>query len=219
MTTTEIIQYYVNLLIIEYATLPRARATIETQVTPVVMPQADINDPTLPLAVLDGFNLFGDNIAVGAQLDVIGKYVGASRIGYNLSMQVILSDAEYLKLIHFAILYNNNGSSLADIQAIIAEVFPGEMFVYDYTNMHMSYLISSSAGSKNLFEMMITQGFLPRPMGVMLDSVVYAPVDVTKLFRLRTYAAAAPVGSSPMNTYASYSLNSPMLSYADALPI
>ena len=73
MTNEELADYYASLLILQYATKPKAVATIQTTVTPVIMNQ-------LPTAIQDGFDL---DTAVGVQLDTMGKYVGASRRGYT----------------------------------------------------------------------------------------------------------------------------------------
>jgi hypothetical protein len=65
-----LIDYYTNLLIIQYHNKPKARATIEAMIT-----EGMIYD--LAILVRDGFNL---ETAVGAQLDIIGKYVGVNRV-------------------------------------------------------------------------------------------------------------------------------------------
>ena len=85
MTTDELIQYYVNLLVIEYKTLPNATATIQLLVTDVVADQ-------IYNSVLNGFNisstlntLYGLSTAIGAQLDVVGEYVGAQRALFGFS--------------------------------------------------------------------------------------------------------------------------------------
>ena len=75
MTTAELINYYVNLLIIQYKTLPNAQGTIQTVVTDVVADQ-------IYATVRDGFDI---NTAVGAQLDILAGYVGAPRTIYNYS--------------------------------------------------------------------------------------------------------------------------------------
>ena len=65
-----LIDYYTNLLIIQYHNKPKARATIEAMIS-----EGMIYD--LAILVRDGFNL---ETAVGAQLDIIGKYVGVNRV-------------------------------------------------------------------------------------------------------------------------------------------
>lgn len=75
MTTDELIQYYSNLLAIQYKTLPNAVGTINALATEVVADQ-------IYSQVLNGFQL---STAIGAQLDVLAQYVGAPReiFGYS----------------------------------------------------------------------------------------------------------------------------------------
>ncbi len=131
-------------------------------VTPVI---TEI-DETLPNAVMNGFNLIGDNIAVGAQLDILGKYVGVSRTGQGFTTQITLDDADYLTLIQLAIIKNNSGSSLETIVGLLYQFFGGEIVVYDYQDMVIEYSISSSIGSDGLLQLMVTEGLLPKPMAV-----------------------------------------------------
>jgi hypothetical protein len=89
MTTEEIIEYYTQLLIIQYATKGKAVATIRALVDPVVMDQL----PSLVQAA------YGLDSAVGVQLNVLGKYAGVSRNGYNFDGPVTLSDDDYRTII------------------------------------------------------------------------------------------------------------------------
>ncbi|MDR2674459.1 MAG: DUF2612 domain-containing protein, partial [Opitutaceae bacterium] len=68
MTLDEVIQYYVDLLIIQYRQKPRARATVAAFVRAAV---AD----GLPPALADAFDI---DTASGAQLDILAKYIGVS---------------------------------------------------------------------------------------------------------------------------------------------
>ncbi len=84
MDTSAIVSYYVNLLAVQYHMLPRAMATIQALATEVVADQ-------IVAQVQNGYNLFPANgypAAIGAQLDVIGEYVGAPRtiFGYDPSI-------------------------------------------------------------------------------------------------------------------------------------
>lgn len=65
----QIVEYYINLLIIQYNNKPNARATIEAFV------RAVLADGIL-MDVRDAYSV---ETAVGVQLDVIGKYVGVNR--------------------------------------------------------------------------------------------------------------------------------------------
>lgn len=206
MTTQDLINYYANLLILQYLGQPRAYATIQTLVTPVIMDQ-------LPTQVMNAYNLLGTNPAVGVQLDVIGKYAGVKRSGNGTNGPITLNDAEFLILIQIAILKNNSGSSLATIQSLLNQFFPGQILVFDYQNMQMSYLISTSLGSQNLIQLVVSEGLLPKPMAVGL-SIIYAPI-ITTFFGFRTYFVNT-INNSPFNSYSSYQMNRPWLSYADA---
>lgn len=172
-------------------------------------------DVTLPIAVQDAYNLFGPNIAKGVQLDVLGKYAGVSRTGNTFVGPVTLGDSDFTSLIQLAILKNSSGSSLATIQALLHMFFPDEILVFDYANMQMSYLVSSTLGSQDFIEIAITEGLLPKPMAVGLASVIFAPI-ITTFFGFRTYELPA-FNSSPFNDYASYQTDWPWLTYADAI--
>lgn len=65
-----LIAYYVALLIIQYASMPKANAVIAALIAKLM-----IYD--LAVSVRDGYNL---DTAVGAQQDILGKYAGVSRI-------------------------------------------------------------------------------------------------------------------------------------------
>lgn len=65
----DIIDYYVNLLIIQYNNQPKARATIELFATQIAA-------NGILFDIRDGYDI---DTAVGVQLDVLGKYVGVDR--------------------------------------------------------------------------------------------------------------------------------------------
>jgi hypothetical protein len=69
-TLTEILDYYQSLMARQYADLPRASANIRNYV-------AQANGENFLPQLDQAFNL---DTAVGAQLDIIGKYIGVSRI-------------------------------------------------------------------------------------------------------------------------------------------
>lgn len=69
VTVQGIVDYYVNLLIIQYHNKPKAKAMIDLFVSQLIA-------SGIIFDVRDGYNL---ETAVGKQLDVIGKYVGVNR--------------------------------------------------------------------------------------------------------------------------------------------
>ncbi len=165
MTDQDLIDYYANLLILQYLGKPNAFATIQALVKMVIMNQ-------LPLAVQGAFDMNGS--ASGVQLDVLGKYAGVTRTGYNLQgLPITLDDADFFTLIRLAIVTNSAESDLNTIQTILNFFFPNELFVFDHKEMRMSYLIDSSIGTQNLIELFITEGLLPKPMGVQLSAPIY----------------------------------------------
>jgi hypothetical protein len=195
MTTNEIINYYANLLIVQYANKPKAYATIQTLVGPVIMDQ-------LPTQVQDAY---GVDTAVGVQLDILGKYVGVTRTASGLGLSVTLNDTDFRTLIKFAIALNNNGSSMADIVDALDSFFPNSIYVFDHLTMRMTFILDSDLGSVDLINSILIQNLLPKPMGVR-KTVIYNPVIV--FFGMRTYYAAT-TNISPFNSYA----NSPQPTY------
>ena len=76
MTTQEIIDFYVDLLIAQYSNKPRARGTVAAYVSEVVANK-------IFTQVRDAFDL---DTAVGLQLDVLGSYRGVPRNVFTLTL-------------------------------------------------------------------------------------------------------------------------------------
>jgi hypothetical protein len=192
--------------------------TLATSGAVTVTITATETETTLPLALANAFNInpaLGPT-AVGVQLDTVGKYAGVTRSGFGLIGQSItLGDADFLTLIQFATVFNSSGSSLAGIQNLLLSYFANEVYVFDYANMHMSYLVNSSIGSQDLVQLLITEGFLPKPMGVQLTVTTYAPV-INKFFGFRTYLLPG-FNVEPFNSYTSYNFTWPWLSYQNGI--
>ncbi len=84
MTTQDLIDYYVNLLIIQYATHPKARATVAAFVETVIQDQ-------IASQVGEGFGFsvtpgLQPTSAQGVQLDAVASYRGAQRKIYGLDI-------------------------------------------------------------------------------------------------------------------------------------
>lgn len=199
--------YYANLLIMQYRGKPKASAEIKSLVYPVIMNQ-------LPAKIQEAFNL---DSAVGRQLDTLGKYAGVVRTANFASGPVPLTDDDFRTLIKMAILTNNSDGTLQNIELLLSVFFPGEIYVTDFQNMRLSYLISSTVGSQTLAKFFIAEGLLPKPMGVHLAQTIYVP-NPNNLFGFRTYQAPA-ANASPFNSVQNYHLNYPWLSYAQAITL
>ena len=205
MTDTEIIKYYVDLLLMQYRNQPKARGHVEAFVTEVIA-NKNITE------VLNGFDI---ETSVGNQLDLLAKYVDTQRTGETFSGDATLNDADFRQLIKIVIAKNNLGSSLYDIAKFLNDYFSNNILVFDSTNMQMSYFIDKALGSQDLAEIFVKDEKLPKPMGVQLGSVIYAN-DITSFFGMRTYNLD-PANNSPFNTYSNYNTNWPWLSYDDTL--
>lgn len=206
MTNQEIIDYYADLLILQYKGKDNAYATIQALATMVVMNQ-------LPLSIENAFEI---DTAVGVQLDVVGKYAGISRYQNDFTGPVTLTDADFRLLIKIKIIQNNAGSSLSDIQTLLEFFFSGALMVYDYKSMRLSYTFDSGAASTSLAEVFVNAGLLPKPMGVQLSVLISVP-DPSILFGFRTYYAPA-FNATPFNRYPNgFNVTWEWLSYADGV--
>jgi hypothetical protein len=205
MTNEEIIKYYADLLIIQYLGKSKAYAHAETLADMAVMGQVPV----------DVANAYDINTAEGVQLDVIGKYIGLSRHGFDFDGPITLDDVNYRQALRIKILQNNYGSSLADIQDFLFRFFNGQMFVFDYLLMRIGYFINADFGDLTLVEFFIRGNLLPKPMGVQLSATIYNPTN-EDYYGWRTYAHEA-VNSSPMNDYDDYQMDYPWLDYNNAV--
>lgn len=205
MTDLEIEEHYANLLLLQYRGKPKAYATVLALVKPVIMQQ-------LPQAVNDAFDI---NTAIGTQLDVLGKYLGLSRYGYDFAGQLTLTDDQYRTMLEMMIVYNQMGDSLYDIQTFLVTYFPNCFLVFDYQNMHMSYFYTQVDGANVLAEFFFRANLLPRPMGVGIGFTVDVPTT-NNFFGCRTYDLPAH-NVHGFNTYTAYDTGCPILDYDYAL--
>lgn len=211
MDTTDITDYYASLLILQYQAKTKASATIKGVTTPIVMDQ-------LPTQIQNAFNLdiaLGP-VAVGKQLDILGKYMGGVRVGFNFSGATTLNDADFLTYLHILIARNSLASDQASIQAFLQAYFPGVVQEFDHLSMRLSYMYLAAIGVNPVAEFFIKAGQLPKPLGVQLSTLTYNPT-LLNFFGFRTYAHAG-VNVSPFNTYAS-TVTAPWLSYTNGIQI
>lgn len=201
-TTEELSEYYAKLLIIQYLQKPKAYATAKAIAYPVLMDQ-------VPIAIK---NAFDPSTAVGEQLDWIGKYVGITRRGNSLSGPITLGDSDFRTLIKLVMIKNYSGSSLYEIQSLIALNFPNQITVSDNQVMGLNYVLIDSLGTSDLLEILSTGGYLPAPMGVQV-SVVVVPDLTVPYYGWRTYLAADP-DVAPFNSYQFPVYSNVWLSYA-----
>lgn len=87
-TVQSLVDYYVNLLIIQYNQKPNARAEMGLYVSNLL---AD----AVMLDVLNGYDI---ETAVGVQLDVLGKYVGVDRFYLQLELENFFAFTTYSEI-------------------------------------------------------------------------------------------------------------------------
>ncbi len=207
MTTLEILEYYAKLLIIQYRDKPKAFATIKLLASLVVMDQ-------LPNDVMSAFDI---DTAVGAQLDILGKYAGVQRRALTFSGWIELDDDDFRVMVKMKFIQNQSDNTLYSIQNLLFTFFPDVIRVFDHKDMRMSYFFDSSVGSEQLAEAFIVQGSLPKPMGVQLSSLIYS-ANIDNLFALADYDVT-PVGLSGFNDYDAPVTDTHWLGYDDAISI
>jgi hypothetical protein len=204
-STADLSNLYANLLIMQYNSKPKAYATIAGTVLPYLMDQ-------LPNQILNAYNINPalGSVAVGAQLDILGEYIGVERTVNGPNGPVALSDTDFLTLMRFTIIKNTTNSSLAQIVSLLIAFFPNQVFITDSTNMSIEYTIVENLGSANLLYALENGGYLPVPMGVGF-SVVLIPSYTNPFFSFSTYST--PSTGAAFNSYFNFLLNTPFLTY------
>ena len=180
MTYDEQLQYYSDLLIIQYKGQPKAQATVQA-----VARQALCDN--IAITIRDSF---GVDTAIGVQLDVIGKYAGVTRNVLTLTGGLTLSDDDFRTLIYMALARKSCQGSLYSIDLILQTFFGNSITVFDHADMTMGYFFNADIGTVALLEAFVRLDLLPRPMGVSLSSLIYA-VGITNVFGFGSYFAPA----------------------------
>ena len=195
------VQTYQGLITSEYAEQPNYQAVIALSVSIYVRIQSLLNS-MIPL-----FDL--GTPPVGNQLDIIGQWVGVSRIinnpyggifftwdgtkaqGWDYgvwqspdspSAIVSLPDDLYLTLILAKIAQNNWDGTTESIYITWAQLFPGvTLLIQDYQNMSFAVAIEGVVPD-SLTLALLTGGYLvPRPEGVKITEY-FVPVNTGPLF-------------------------------------
>lgn len=153
MTDREkLVNYYINLLILQYNTAPLVRGTIKKLVEQVL-------GSLISKEIEDGFNI---ETSVGKQLDILGKYLNIER--YQLGYRNITDD-EMRILIKLMIIKNNSFSSTKDIVDALWSLFGNDIKITDNKDMTFTYELSENI-NELMQKLLIDNDWLPRPMGV-----------------------------------------------------
>lgn len=203
-TSADFQEYYADLLILQYKTLPKARATIKALVKEAV------SDGIL-LDVLDGFNI---DTAVGKQLDILGKYIGLKRqvrVNIGSSDTNILTDQQYRLLLKLKLISNTNFSSTSQIRSALYQLFPNDIRLFDNRTMLYEYQLSTLFN--DLVNVILAEELLPLPMGLGITVNV-----VPDLLELYGYYGYDGLNDNP-NGYSTYTdgFRGKFLSYGDEM--
>lgn len=187
---------YLNLITSEHRDKPKFTAMVALDVSPLVRIQ------NLLESLIPGYDL---DLAIGAQLDVIGKWAGVSRniavpvtgvffswdddasLGWDYGIWfnendpgsiVSLPDDVYRTLIRAKIAANNWDGTVEGAYAIWEIMFP-DLFILiqDHQNMTMAFiLVGHTVDSLTLA--LLTGGYIPlKPEGVLVSSYVVPAND------------------------------------------
>lgn len=156
---SDLITYYVNKLILQYAGKAKATATIHALVEKIV-----IYD--ILVAIRDGFNI---DTTVGKQLDIIGKYTGISRALYSS-----LSDDDFRTLVKFSIAKHYTNGSLKEIDTVLYNFFSDKIIVFD--NYDSTMIIEYDSSLEAIVEIAKTNNIVPKPAGIGLTLTVFTDV-------------------------------------------
>lgn len=202
----DIVNYYVNLLILQYRNKTKASATIS------LLAEQGLVD-LLPLQINSAFSI--DN-SVGAQLDTLGVYAGVTRSASVDGVVISLNDTDFRSLIKMSIAKNTYFSSLYDIQNLINTFFPDVLYVFDFKNMAIGYFLDTSAGTEDFAKLVIANNLLPKPMGVRIASLIYSS-NIDSFYGFISYEVPYQVNTFGMNDYNDYVETVPWLDYNDSI--
>lgn len=154
------LDYYLGIVTSEYRQSPRFIAWL-TEVLQI------IEDAR---ACLDSMgSAFDLNLAIGAQLDILGAIAGVSRtVSFQPtgSVSPVLDDASYRLLIKATIANNQWDGRIGSLYPIWRSLFPsGNITVVDNQNMSCTILLSGTFTS--ILQDLIENGYIvPRPQAV-----------------------------------------------------
>lgn len=177
--------YYSNLLIMQYHSKPRAKATIEASVA--LLPDDLMQD------VLRGFDV---ETAVGKQLDIIGSYVGVDRFYTVDEQSQLLSDEDFRIIIKLKIIANSSDLSHKSLDDSLYNFFGDSIRMDSDGNMEMTYFVPKN--KTPVIQAAIQKEVLPRPMGVNCSYII----EYSKIFfGFCTYTNQTSVYKTGFRTY------------------
>ncbi len=157
---SSIVQYYADLLIIQYNGKPKASGTIKTMVD-IILQNGILLD------VLDGFN---PETCVGKQQDILGKWVGVDRYYLGDGLTQILNDDDYRIVLNFKVIANALDMTCSSIDNILYEFFANNIICTTDNNLRIFYLVSEDYFS--ISSILLQKKVLPKPIGVRIGGII-----------------------------------------------
>jgi len=155
-----IIQYYTDLLIIQYNGKPKASATIKTMVDIILQ-------NGILLEVLDAFN---PDTCVGKQQDILGKWVGVDRYYLGDGLTQTLSDDDYRIVLNLKVISNAIDMSCSSIDNTLYEFFGDNVICTTDDDLRIFYLVTEEYF--NISSILLQKKVFPKPIGVSIGGIV-----------------------------------------------
>lgn len=151
--------YYSNLLALEYHGKPKATATIEALTN--LLPHALIQ------SVINAFDI---ETAVGVQLETLGQYVDVDRFYLLDGVLQRLSDDDYRTLIKLKAISNTSDLSHKSLDESLYKFFGYSVRMDSAGDMKMTYFVPKNKTA--LIQAAIQKQVLPRPEGVQCNYII-----------------------------------------------
>lgn len=158
-TVQELIDHYVNLLIVQYHDKEKAKAHVS----------ALINNQLANNIALDVRDAFDLEDAEGDQLTLLDKFVGVGRFHKGVE----LSDDDLRFLMKLKIIQNNSNHSIKSIDDSLYTFFEMDVIRVSEGSMHIAYFVEY--GYDDVILTAFEKGIIPRPTGVKIDYIFSRP--------------------------------------------
>lgn len=179
MTINEFLDYYANLLIIQYRGDTKADATIRvlTRIAAGLIFNVALEIP----------NKYNIDTATGAQLDLLGTIIGIPRdlnIGYNTP------DETYRYFLKFKIIRNVSTTGTNKMENNIYNAFNGDIIIVNNYDMTIDYILMKGVDELTKQVILANQNLLPTPTGVGLKIIFN--IDTEKIYGLANNNGTVP---------------------------
>jgi len=156
----DIVQYYKDLLILQYRGKPKAEGVIE------VMVKLILQDDIL-IKMIEAFN---PETAVGKQLDILGKWVGVDRFYLGDGTTQSLNDDDYRIVLNFRVAVNNTDMTHKGIDDLLFEYFGNDVVCSTDNNLTIFYFINSP--EFEIGQILFNKKVLPKPLAIRLGGII-----------------------------------------------